>query len=65
MNPTRQPTDADRSIADLLAALASQYRRQIIDPDQPPTRTRLETIRKLELIIQSIKGLMRGEQDRW
>lgn len=65
MNSIKSPMEADYAIADLLAALASQYRRQIMDPEASPGRTRLETIRKLELVIQSIKGLMRSEQERW
>ena len=65
MTKADNPMEADRAIADLLAALAGQYRRQIMDPEEPPGRTRLETIRKLELVIQSIKSLMRSEQAQW
>jgi hypothetical protein len=53
----------DRSIADLMTAVAGQYRRRIDDPTLPKNTTRLETIRRLELIVQSIKGLMKHEQE--
>ncbi|BBO75157.1 hypothetical protein DSCW_25740 [Desulfosarcina widdelii] len=53
----------DRSIADLLTAVAGQYRRRIDDPTLPQNTTRLETIRRLELIVQSIKGLMKHQQE--
>jgi len=53
----------DRSIADLMSAVAGQYRRRIEDPTLTKNTTRLETIRKLKLIIQSIKGLMKHEQE--
>ena len=53
----------DRSIADLLATVAGQYRKQIADDTLPKNKTRLEIIRRLELISQSIKGLMKHEQD--
>jgi len=52
----------DRSIASLLATVAGQYRKQIADETLPMNQTRLETIRRLELIVQSIKGLMKYEQ---
>jgi hypothetical protein len=54
----------DHSIADLLSAVARQYRKQIDDHTLPRNKTRLEIIRRLELITQSIKGLMRYEQDK-
>jgi hypothetical protein len=53
----------DHSIADLMAAMAEQYRRRIDDPTLSKNTTRLETIRRLELIVQSIKGLMKHEQE--
>lgn len=53
----------DRSIADLLSTVASRYKRQLLDPDVPINRTRLETIRKLELIAESIRGLMKYDQE--
>lgn len=53
----------DRSIAQLMAVVAGQYRRQIDDPTLSKNTTRLETIRRLELIVQSIKGLMKHEQE--
>ena len=59
----RDHMEDDRSIADLLAAVAMQYRKQIADDTLPKNKTRLETLRRLELISQSIKGLMKYEQD--
>jgi len=53
----------DRSIAELLTTVAGQYRKQIADETLPTNQTRLQTIRKLELIVQSIKGLMKYEQE--
>ncbi len=53
----------DHAIADLLAIVARQYRKQIEDDTLPKNKTRLEIIRRLELISQSIKGLMKYEQD--
>ena len=55
--------DDDQSIADLLTVIARQYQRQIRDAQIPRNRTRLEIIRRLELIAQSIKGLMKPEQN--
>lgn len=52
----------DQSIADLLTMIARHYQAQIADPHTPKSKTRLEVIRKLELTIQSIKGLMKSEQ---
>jgi len=53
----------DRSIAELMTAVAGQYRRRIDDPTLSKNTTRLETIRRIELIVQSIKGLMKHEQE--
>ena len=53
----------DHAIADLLSTLARQYRNQIADQTLPKNKTRLEIIRRLELIAQSIKGLMKYEQE--
>jgi len=54
----------DHAIADLLSTLARQYRKQIADQSLPRNQTRLEIIRKLELIAQSIKGLMKHHQHK-
>ena len=54
----------DHAIADLLSTLARQYRKQIADQALPQNKTRLEIIRKLELITQSIKGLMTHPQEK-
>lgn len=53
----------DQSIANLLSMIANRYQIQIADPDTPKNKTRLEILRKLELISQSIKGLMKHEQE--
>jgi len=55
--------EEDLAIANLLASVAARYRKQAQEPDGSINRTRLETIRKLELITQSIKGLMRYDQE--
>jgi len=64
--------EEDHAIADLLATVARQYQKQIADDTLPKNKTRLEIIRRLELISQSIKGLMKYQQediqqdtDRW
>ena len=54
----------DHAIADLLSTVAGQYRRQIADNTLPKNKTRLEIIRRLELIAQSIKELMRHHQEK-
>ena len=53
----------DHAIADLLSTVAGQYRRQIADSTLSKNKTRLEIVRRLELIAQSIKGLMKYEQE--
>ena len=53
----------DQTIAELLSTVAKQYRKQIADDTLPKNKTRLEIIRRLELISQSIKGLMKYEQE--
>lgn len=53
----------DQSIAELLTMIARHYQAQINDPDTPNNKTRLEVIRKLELTIQSIRGLMKHQQE--
>ena len=54
----------DHSIADLLSAVAGQYRRQIADRTVSRNKTRLEITRRLELITQSIKDLMKHHQEK-
>ena len=54
----------DHAIADLLSTLARQYRDQIEDQTLPQNKTRLEIIRRLELIAQSIRGLMKHHQEK-
>lgn len=54
----------DHAIADLLSTVAGQYRRQIADNTLPKNKTRLEIIRRLELIAQSIKELMKPHQEK-
>jgi hypothetical protein len=53
----------DQSIANLMSMIARHYQTQITDPGIPKNKTRLEILRKLELISQSIKGLMKHQQD--
>ena len=52
----------DQAIADLLIAVARQYQKRIADDTSSKNNTRLETVRRLELIVQSIKGLMKPQQ---
>ena len=52
----------DQSIAQLLSMIARHYQTQITDPDISTNKTRLDVLRKLELISQSIRGLMKHEQ---
>ena len=47
-----------------MSTLARQYHKQIADQTLPKNKTRLEILRRLELIAQSIKGLMKYEQER-
>ena len=54
----------DHAIADLLSTVARQYRKQITDSTLSKNKTRLEIIRRLELIAQSIKGLMKHHQEK-
>jgi hypothetical protein len=54
----------DRAIADLLSTIARQYQKQIADSTISKNKTRLEIIRRLELIAQSIKGLMKDQQEK-
>ena len=53
----------DHAIADLMSTLAGQYRKQIADDTLSKNKTRLEMIRKIELISQSIKGLIIYKQE--
>ncbi len=53
----------DHAIADLLSTVAGNNRDHISDETLPKNKTRLEIIRRLELIAQSIKGLMKYEQE--
>ena len=53
----------DHAIADLLSTLARHNHKQIADQTLPKNKTRLEILRRLELIAQSIKGLMKYEQE--
>jgi hypothetical protein len=52
----------DRAIADLISTVAEQYHKSIEEEARPIKQTRLEIIRKLELITQSIKSLMKSDQ---
>jgi hypothetical protein len=52
----------DEAIANLIGALAEQYRKQVNDQEFPANDVRLEIVRKLILIADSIKGLMKSRQ---
>lgn len=49
----------DNAIADLLAIVATQYRKQITENARAKNKIRLDIIRRLELVSQSIKDLMK------
>ena len=52
----------DEAIANLIGALAEQYRKQMDDSVMPIGEVRLEIIRKLALVADAIKGLMKSKQ---
>ena len=52
----------DEALANLIGALAEQYRKQVQEEAMPKNDIRLEVIRKLILIADSIKGLMKPRQ---
>jgi hypothetical protein len=52
----------DEALANLIGALAEQYRKQVQEQETPKNDVRLEVIRKLILIADSIKGLMKPRQ---
>ena len=52
----------DEAIADLLESVVTQYRLQIRNGKVDATSIRLEVVRKLDLIRQSIRGLMKPRQ---
>ena len=54
--------ETDEEIANLIGALAEQYRKEISSGEVPTNDVRLETFRKLMLIADSIKGLMKSRQ---
>jgi len=51
----------DEEIANLIGALAEQYRKQVGDRETPTNDVRLEIVRKLMLLADSIKGLMKSK----
>jgi len=51
----------DEQIANLIGALAEQYRKQVGDQEIPTNDVRLEIVRKLMLVSDSIKGLMKSK----
>jgi hypothetical protein len=55
-------TQGDEAIADLLESVVKQYRTQIRSDDGDAVSMRLEVVRKLDLIRQSIRGLMKPRQ---
>ena len=46
----------------VIEAVADQYRKQLSDPTLSKAEVRVDIIRKLKLISDAIKGLMRGRQ---
>lgn len=52
----------DEALANLIGALAEQYRKQIQETAATKNDVRLEVVRKLILIADSIKGLMKPRQ---
>ena len=52
----------DEALANLMGALAEQYRKQIEEQAVPKNDVRLDVVRKLILIADSIKGLMKPRQ---
>ena len=52
----------DEAIANLIGALAEQYRKQLNDPEMSTNDVRLDIVRKLMLIADSVKGLMKSRQ---
>jgi hypothetical protein len=49
-------------LAGLIEAVATQYRKQINDPSLSKSEVRVDIVRKLKLISDAIKGLMRARQ---
>ena len=54
--------EKDEAIAGLIGALAEQYRKQVATEETPLNETRLDVVRKLSLISDAVKGLMRHRQ---
>ena len=52
----------DEAIANLIGTLAEQYRKQVQEEVMPKNDVRLEVVRKLNLIADSVKGLMKPRQ---
>ncbi len=52
----------EEALAGLIEAVAVQYRKQIADPELTKNEVRIEILRKLKLISDAIKGLMRATQ---
>jgi undecaprenyl pyrophosphate synthase len=52
----------DEALASLMGVLAEQYRKQIEEQAVPKNNVRLDVVRKLNLIADSIKGLMKPRQ---
>lgn len=50
------------ALAGLIEAVAIQYRKQLNDPALSRAEVRVDIIRKLKLISDAIKGLMRARQ---
>jgi hypothetical protein len=56
--------EKDEEIANLIGALAEQYRKQLGDQQVPTNDVRMEIVRKLMLISDSVKGLMKTKSQQ-
>lgn len=52
----------EEALAGLIEAVALQYRKQLNDPALSKAEVRVDIVRKLKLISDAIKGLMRARQ---
>ena len=54
--------DNEEALAGLIEAVAVRYRKQLSEPTRSKSEVRIDIIRKLKLISDAIKGLMRARQ---
>lgn len=62
MASEEKSADNEEVLAGLIEAVANQYRKQLSDPALSRAEVRVDIVRKLKLISDAIKGLMRGRQ---